>query len=380
MRAASRTADGRTPFAVLVRVLASVSSFAALACAQAPASDDVATRREAVVYGTDGRHEIRDEPDTRLVQIARERAVAIVPRQAVSEDEGRVSIAASSARETFGLCEGERFGEQPSGAFCTGFLVEPDLVLTAGHCLLAFSCRSSMVVRGYEMASEAEPAAIGSAGVARCLEVEADTLGEEAGGVGIDVAWIRLDRELAFATTAEGVAMGSSELSAGQEAILIGNGLGIPTKIDRGTVAESGSADGESFRAAVDNFVGGSGAPLFDLNGRLLGIATGGQADFLETGAGCRITRRLEPSHGDEKIIRIERAMEKLDDVLPTAEPGAIPESSGSCAVASSRAYGPATWAFAITLAIAARARRIRRWRTICAEVKSEQKVLRVVT
>src|SRR5512145_1601394 len=37
--------------------------------------------------------------------------------------------------DALNLCKKERFREQPIGAFCSGFLVGADLIVTAGHCI-----------------------------------------------------------------------------------------------------------------------------------------------------------------------------------------------------------------------------------------------------
>src|SRR5690606_39183124 len=57
------------------------------------------------------------------------------------------------------LCPGERFVAQPIVAVCTGFLVPPDLVATAGHCVdLDYPCDQLAFVFGFEMLAARTPA------------------------------------------------------------------------------------------------------------------------------------------------------------------------------------------------------------------------------
>jgi hypothetical protein len=48
------------------------------------------------------------------------------------------------------LCDGERFEEQYSLPVCTGFLVAPDLMVTAGHCLNKINYHNKAWIFGYD--------------------------------------------------------------------------------------------------------------------------------------------------------------------------------------------------------------------------------------
>jgi hypothetical protein len=49
------------------------------------------------------------------------------------------------------FCEGERFVDQPSPGSCSGFLIAPDLLVTAGHCSLVQDfCSKFRWVFGFE--------------------------------------------------------------------------------------------------------------------------------------------------------------------------------------------------------------------------------------
>src|SRR6266850_2085585 len=58
-------------------------------------------------------------------------------------------LIAPSWGDAKGLCPGERFSVQPAAAFCSGVLVDWDLVLTAGHCARVYALGDFVVAFDY---------------------------------------------------------------------------------------------------------------------------------------------------------------------------------------------------------------------------------------
>ena len=89
----------------------------------------------AIVYGQDDRRELY-QTEGPVAQLARERAVALIaPQHLVRLADGDYQVDAPSHGEQQMLCAGEQFADQVAAASCSGVLVGPDLVVTAGHCL-----------------------------------------------------------------------------------------------------------------------------------------------------------------------------------------------------------------------------------------------------
>src|SRR6185369_12437259 len=98
-------------------------------CTPQPASS--ARTASAIVYGTDDRQEFFEVTATaERARIARS-LVALVPKASLVRTAAGVIADRPTWGERDGLCPGERFSEQPAAAFCTGVLVDWDLVLTA---------------------------------------------------------------------------------------------------------------------------------------------------------------------------------------------------------------------------------------------------------
>ena len=77
-----------------------------------------------VIYGTDDRVEIDNWREGNAKELSK--AVLSLYRESGSNHE--------FSKIPSPLCEGEPFRKQPREALCTGVLIAPDIVLTAGHC------------------------------------------------------------------------------------------------------------------------------------------------------------------------------------------------------------------------------------------------------
>ena len=107
---------------------------------EAYATEDIATTlRDAqrVIYGTDDRQDIFELGDPALLTDAAS-AVALVHDSDITDNgDGTSTLNGPTLGNRRNLCVSEPFREQPSVAFCTGFLVDPSLVATAAHCVEA---------------------------------------------------------------------------------------------------------------------------------------------------------------------------------------------------------------------------------------------------
>src|SRR4051812_15373178 len=106
----------------------------ALAAALVAAAPAAAQFHSKVVYGTDGRIDLYQTQDANLLSLA-DSTVALFQSGSVSAQGGTAKLATQSYSAQYGLCQEEPFFEQEVGAFCSGSLVAPDVIMTAGHCV-----------------------------------------------------------------------------------------------------------------------------------------------------------------------------------------------------------------------------------------------------
>lgn len=303
------------------------------------------TVREPVIYGDDAREEAYEAPDLALAHRVRSALVAVILdrdvdlREAASPD---VIWSAPNLIERRGVCASERFADQPSVATCTGILVEPDLVLTAGHCARSLNCAELSLVFDFFYESAGSPRSVDAADVHRCREIvdyRVPTLDE-----GLDYGWIRLDRPAGEEHTPLEVERRAPSIRLGEPLQMFDFGAGVPLKTQRGgSVVDPRAEALDYFVSDLDAFGGSSGAPVLDADGRVLGILASGRADFELSGDGCLVSSRLDPAVAAERVTYAFRAWEGLAQAdVPVADVAVnpSPSSNPSCAVAVRRASG----------------------------------------
>ena len=186
------------------------------------------------------------------------------------------------------LCAGERFAEQPTGAFCSGSLVGPDLVMTAGHCIeTPEECAGTKVIFGFaiDKAGGSAPSTLPATQVYSCKSIVTRLLTGEPGSpvppgqkYGPDYALIRLDRPV---TDHKPLRVNKGQqLKNGDPMLVIGHPVGLPLKVAGGSTIRDASLTGY-FVTDLDTFGGNSGSPVFNAVTRLVeGILVRGAEDF----------------------------------------------------------------------------------------------------
>ncbi|MDH3201314.1 MAG: serine protease [Myxococcales bacterium] len=340
-----------------------------------------------VVYGADDRLEVYDHPSDELRQITRQSIVALIDSDQLERDPGGTYIIFSrSLQQSKGLCDDERFADQPTAATCSGVLIDDDLVLTAGHCVRSQTdCESKSYVFDYYLDGPTQLARIEDEDVYRCNQI---VLREETFGDSLtpDFAVIQLDRPVAGDHQPAPVRPATTPLVEQEPLTMIGFGSGLPAKIDSGgTVADPRTATLDYFVANPDAFAGHSGSATFDSNNELAGILVAGRApDYvLSSEEQCNRVETFDDIQAGEAIHYFAPIVSRLcaegwgGDSLceetscngepcgieppPTNEniPGGRPVPAGSgCQVSQMSSRFGAIWAAAFLLVLLRRFRR----------------------
>lgn len=240
--------------------------------------------RPEVIYGNDDRVDLYQVNNPKVRELA-DSTVALFPAGRVSDEGGKARLGTEVYGERMGLCKEEPFYPQPMGAFCSGSLVGPDLIMTAGHCITSQdSCEDTKFVFGFAVTKEGEyPASVPGGDVYGCAKL----LGRVEEGRGADWALIRLDRPVSGHKPLQ--VNRSGALKKGTPLFVIGHPAGLPTKVAGGAVVRDPSPNGY-FVANLDTYGGNSGSAVFNAsNGLVEGILVRGELDYVWKD-GCRVS------------------------------------------------------------------------------------------
>lgn len=265
--------------------------------------DQAQAFRPTVIYGDDNRLDYYQVPDVAW-QARADSTVALI-RNSNLETVGAVTnIKTVSYGQSMGLCTNEPFYEQETAAFCSGFLVTPDTIVTAGHCSRSQeTCESTKFVIGFRLEAQgAQPHQVATDQVYSCRQL----VHTVANATGEDFAVIKLDRAVTQVPPLTYRQSGS--IAQGDALTVIGHPSGLPLKVAGGANVRSVGA--EFLVANLDTYGGNSGSAVFNsASGEVEGILVRGESDFVYVN-GCRVSNKC-PSTGcrGEDVTLISRAI-----------------------------------------------------------------------
>lgn len=273
-----------------------------------------------VIYGADDRldvYQVQNPVTLKLVDAT----VGIFPKADLVQDPSNadnLKYVGETFAQSYQLCANEPFREQPSAAVCSGTLVGPDLILTAGHCIDSQQeCNDSVFAFGYHMKSENDSArVVAKKDVYRCSSIVARK--QEFDGE--DWAVIRLDRMVTDHTPLS--VQHDSKLSQNDPVFVIGHPAGLPTKVAGGAKVRAFENNKAYFVANLDTYGGNSGSAVFNANtGLIEGILVRGETDFVyNRRQQCRESNKCsDNSCRGEDVTKISAVLKMV--ALPISNP-----------------------------------------------------------
>lgn len=239
---------------------------------------------ENVIYGQDGRIDVYQASEA--LKLLADSTVALINNSELTQQGASTLIAGESFSKSYQLCSTERFREQNTSAFCSGSLVGPDTIITAGHCITSQSdCVNTSFVFGYAVKSAGVlPTQVNSSEVYRCREIVHRVLENS----GVDYAVIKLDRQVSNHAVLK--IRRSGEASVNDPLLVIGHPVGLPTKITTGGKVRS-TANSDYYVTNLDTYGGNSGSAVFNaLTLEIEGILVRGEQDFVLQN-GCNVSK-----------------------------------------------------------------------------------------
>lgn len=272
-----------------------------------------------LIYGTDNRMEIDDYDDDRFIEKAKSVAIRVTKKRLTTDrfDENRILFPNIMLENTTSICKSERFTEQVSLGNCSGFLVGPHTLMTAGHCMRnVLDCSKYQWVFGFkEGVTELTKSQVYS-----CKSITTQRYVYSKKEVS-DYAVIELDRDVDGYVPLKMRKFGRVLINT--PLIVIGHPMGLPMKAtDGGVVSRMNDQERENkwqsfklrshyFTANLDAYSGNSGSPVFNQkNGQVEGILIQGAEDLIyNPEKGCLESKQLSDSYLNtyEKVMRINK-------------------------------------------------------------------------
>ncbi len=263
--------------------------------------------RTKVIYGADNRVDVADSVNFQFQDYAQSTA-AMIEKSKLVKKEDRLTLSTGTLQEEFNVCTTERFYDQPAAAYCSGFLVAPDLLVTAGHCVIPAAMGGDQCERFswvFDYRSDVlDLENMDDSKIYNCAEVLHHELDSEKRS---DFALIRLDRPVSDRPFLNFRKEGKVE--TGSELVVIGHPSGLPTKISDGATVQDNSSE-QFFTSDLDTYGGNSGSAVINVStGEVEGILVRGATDYVRTQEGCIVSNRCSSISpfgcGGEGVSRI---------------------------------------------------------------------------
>ncbi|HWO24609.1 MAG TPA: serine protease [Kofleriaceae bacterium] len=278
-----------------------------------PADDKLGEAESPVVYGTDNRQDVYAHTDATLRARAQQATVALMsPGSINTSNPNNVTFSSSTLQQAENLCASQRFLSDPTPGWCSGTLIDDDLVLTAGHCITsASSCTSTRFVFKFYRPTATTLETITTADIFSCTSIVARQQAV-VNGRNLDFAVVRIDRAATPRFTPAPIRAGNSPLAVNQNVAVIGSGSGIPFKIDSGgSVRDARTATLDYFVASTDTFGGNSGSGVYETSGySVAGILVRGETDYVASGSCNVVNTCTETGCRGEDITYVRPAID----------------------------------------------------------------------
>lgn len=236
---------------------------------------------DKVIYGEDNRRPVTelDAQDDALAITLSDSVLAQIPNWRITKNEkDSIGIETRDLKSGLNFCDGERFLELPLVSACTAFMVAPDLIVTAGHCVKdKYDCKKQTWVLDYnsdmDFLAPKGTVTFSKDKTYSCKELVSWSKNER-----LDYALIRLDRPIIDRAPLK--IRREGKVSANESLIAIGHPLGLPKMVASNILIRDNSLT-YVFKTNADTFSGNSGSPVIGMKSGLVeGILVRGDDDF----------------------------------------------------------------------------------------------------
>lgn len=272
---------------------------------------------DTIISGEDDRkdvYQLDENNETEAIQKRlAESTVILTNKDSLTEQaDGTFHLAVSPFRRSFfPPCENEPFGNQHTGGWCSGFIVGPDVIVTAGHCgETDIEIQNTAYVFGFCVTSpeDAGTTVFNKDQVYFGKELIARDLSDTG-----DYAVVRVDRVITAPGAAPLPVRQTGSIGIGMNIGVIGYPSGLPVKIAFGDNTVVMKDQDPWLIANLDTYGGNSGSAVFNSEGQVEGILVRGARDYvIDQENGCFLSNRISNSEGSEAVTKASAWVEHI--------------------------------------------------------------------
>ncbi|MGZ3788391.1 MAG: trypsin-like serine peptidase [Bacteriovorax sp.] len=237
---------------------------------------------DKAIYGADNRNEVSSAPP--VVQSISSAVMGHFSADLLADRGNTYEVQSTTLGKKH--CSSVRFANEYTGPRCTGFLVAPNIVVTAGHCMnQPGDCENYVWAFDYKLnsANDQSYTKLPKSKVYKCNKLLAYKFEYFSGA---DYSIVELDRNV---TDREPVQVDfEPDYSIGTPLYVLGHPSGLPMKYtDSATLNKNLD---KVFESNLDVFGGNSGSPVFNANtNKVIGVVSQGHADWV--GGSCKVEK-----------------------------------------------------------------------------------------
>ena len=240
---------------------------------------EVLKSKQLFEYGSTSSKDYFEIKDQEVLNDADSVVAIITSDQIQDNSDGTFSLRSHEFGDSYNLCSDEKYREQPVVAFCSGVLINSDVIATTGHCINSINLSEIRFIFGFKLNSINETNIVfNNSEIYKGKKIINRILTDN----GQDYALVKLDKQVMNHKISRIRIDG--KISDNAKVHVIGHPCGLPLKVGDNAIIKDN--DNESyFVANLDTYGGNAGSPVFNSNTHEIeGILARGETDFISIG------------------------------------------------------------------------------------------------
>jgi hypothetical protein len=237
-------------------------------------------KKQQILYGNSCSKDFFEIDNPKILDDADSVVAMIETSQIQDNNDGTSYLKTQVFGDAYDLCPDEKYRNQPIVAFCSGVLVDSDVIATTGHCINSNNLSETRFIFRFKVNNINETnIVINNSDIYKGKRI----IGRELTGLGPDWSLVQLDRKVDNHKVAR--IRTDGKISDNAKVHVIGHPCGLPLKLGNNAIIKDNNND-SYFVANLNAFGGNAGSPVFNSDTHEIeGILARGGTDFIFVGS-----------------------------------------------------------------------------------------------